>query len=471
MTETPAINTLAAFIAEVPRGSQPAAGIARAKLAFLDTIACGILGAQSPATRSVLAAAQGWGAGTAPLLGRAETLPPPWAALANGASAHAFDLDDYTLQANDHPSAVLVPAVLAAAAEAGAAVTGADLLDAYLVGLEVIIRLGESVNLGHYNLGWHTTATLGRYGATAAVCRLKRMAAGETAMALALASSLNAGYVSQFGTAAKPLHAGFSAQSGLLASGLAAGGATAYPGALDGRISFQSLMVPGGQARFSENLAKLGRPWGIEEHGLGAKVYPSCAYTHRAVDCAIALHGELGLSDPAQIAAVRVSMPDFYLAILPFGVPETAEEALFSTAHCVALGLATGANRIGDFTEAAIRRPEIRALAGRVTVEGRAPLRPSLNVDPDDPDRVTVTLTDGRTAETAVGVWSGAPGRDLDADGFRHKARDCLAEAGVGDPDAAAARLVEAIDGLDRASTLWSLTAAMAALPEAGRNA
>ena len=97
-------------------------------------------------------------------------------------------------------------------------------------------------------------------------------------------------------------------------------------------------------------LAKLGDPWGIEEHGLGAKVYPSCGYTHRSVDAAIALRETLGIRSADEVEGASASLPDFHLAVLPFGVPASRDEALFSTAYCVATALATGGNRISDFT-------------------------------------------------------------------------------------------------------------------------
>ena len=302
-----AIETLADFIAGMPRGRHPEAAVERAENAFLDTIGCMYLGAGSLPTQAALGAAEGWGEGTAPVLGTARALPPPWAAMANGASAHAFDLDDYTLQANDHPSAVTVPAILAASHRPGAEFSGMDLLDAYLVGLEVIFRLGEAVNMEHYKLGWHTTSTLDSFGATAAVCRLWRLDDQATAAALSLTTSLGSGYVSQFGTAAKPLHAGFSAKTGLVAAGLGRSGATAYAGALDGDVSFRSLLVPPGESRFESVLAKLGDPWGIEEFGLGAKVYPSCGYTHRSVDCAIELNRQPG--HPARLTRLNPQPP------------------------------------------------------------------------------------------------------------------------------------------------------------------
>ncbi len=459
MPET-AISTIATFIAGVAKDRHPSAAIARAKNAFLDTVGCIYLGAGSEPTDAVLGMARMWGDGPVPVLGRRTTLPAPWAALANGASAHAYDLDDYTLIANDHPSAVLVPAVLAASECAGRDPTGMDLLDAYLIGLEVILRLGEAVNMGHYKLGWHTTSTLGGFGATAAVCRLWRLNERDTAAALSLTTSLGSGYVSQFGTSAKPLHAGFSAKTGLVAAGLGQSGATAYMGALDGKVSFKSLLVPAEGAQFESALAKLGAPWAVEEFGLGAKIYPSCGYTHRSVDAAIDLHEKLGIRSADEIVSASASLPDFHLAILPFGVPNDRTEALFSTAYCVALGLTTGANRIADFSDDAVKRSDLLSLAARVQVSGRTPMRPEINVDPDDPDIVEVVLRDGRREQARVVLWTGAPGRDLSNGQFRDKFRECMALCdAVSGPDAA--QVLEAIDGLDCAPSTAALRTAL----------
>lgn len=457
-----ALTTLAGFIAGVPASQHGASGIATAKRAILDTLGCMLLGANAEVTRVAIRAAEGWGEGLAPVYGTERTLPAPWAAMANGASAHAYDLDDYTLAANDHPSAVLVPAVLAAAT--GRPVSGMDLIDAYLVGLEAIFRLGEAVNMGHYNLGWHTTSTLDSLGATAAVARLMRLDGDRTAAALSLTTSLGSGYVSQFGTMAKPLHAGFSAKTGVVAARLGSAGATACLGALDGKISFASLLVPPGQAQFDKAFAKLGHPWGLDEFGLGAKLYPSCGYTHRAIDGALDLHAALGIRDAEEVESASVSLPDFHLAILPFGVPRDATQALFSTAWCAATALATGQCTSADFTPEALARPDILALAGRISVSARKPKRPEINVDPSDPDTVSVRLRDGRTAETRVARWTGAPGREMTREQFAGKFRDCCHRHDP-DPvraDARAAAIEEAVGMLDGAPSLDRLNAAFA---------
>ena len=420
-----AIQRFAEFICATRRESHPATALERAEFAVLDTLGCMLLGTGSEVARIARRAADGWGDGDAPAFGSGTSLPPPWAAMANGAAAHALDIDDYTFIANDHPSAVMLPALLAASCGHEREISGMELLDAYLIGLEVIFRLGEAVNMGHYKLGWHTTSTLDCLGAAAAVCRLRRLDAAQTAAALSLTTSLGSGYVSQFGTSGKPLHAGFAAKAGLLSASLGGAGASGQAAALDGPISFASLLVPDGEANFAAATAKLARPWGIEEHGLGAKVYPSCGYAHRAVDAALAVRAELGVEDIGRIENVTASLPDFHLAVLPYGVPRDRTEALFSAPYCIATALATGGNRIEDFTAEAVARDDILQLAGRIRIDARVTSRPELNFDPEDPDSVELRLDDGRSARAEVPIYTGAPGRDLDRDRFVAKFGDC----------------------------------------------
>lgn len=459
-----AIETLATFVATVPRKRHPASAIERAKLAFADTIGCMLLGARSDEAAIVTATASGWGTGPAPVFGIGATLPAPWAAMANATAAHAYDLDDYTLVANDHPSAVLVPALLAAAASHEDGINGAALLDAYLVGLEVIFRLGEAVNMGHYKLGWHTTSTLDSLGATAAVCRLTDVGAKGTAAALSLTTSMGSGFVSQFGTMAKPLHAGLSAKTGIVAAGLGQAGATASLHALDGPVSFATLLVPDGVADFQRALAKLGAPWGIEEHGLGAKMYPSCGYIHRAIDAAIDLHYRLDLGAADDIDSVTVSLPDFYLAILPYGVPRDRREALFSPAFCVALALLTGGNRVRDVLVDGLARDDVLSLANHISVSERLPLDARLNLDPDDPDVVTVRLRDGRQAQSAVGAWRGVPGQPLSPTAFEAKFQDCCDAALSAGQQDAVGQVLDAVMKLDKAQSLTGLATALCAI-------
>ncbi len=172
-----ALETFSAWIAVAPRDHGPTAA-GRARLAVLDSLGCMLVGAGDPVAKSVRRTVAHWGEGACTLVGTDRHAPAPWAALANGTAAHALDFDDYEDPGATHASAVLVPALFALGEERQA--SGRDLLDAYIVGLEVIVRLGAAVNLSHYHRGWHATATLGAIGAAAASARLLKLDAKGT---------------------------------------------------------------------------------------------------------------------------------------------------------------------------------------------------------------------------------------------------------------------------------------------------
>src|SRR3954470_17941252 len=140
-----------------------------ARRAFVDTIAVMLAGQEEACTAATRRAVATWGNGPCLVMGGAP-MAAPWAALVNGTAAHALDYDDVLDPAMSHPSAALVPAILAVGETQDA--SGADCLDAFLVGFEVLARLGEAMNLAHYKRGWHTTLSLGSMGVAAACARM-----------------------------------------------------------------------------------------------------------------------------------------------------------------------------------------------------------------------------------------------------------------------------------------------------------
>jgi 2-methylcitrate dehydratase PrpD len=153
------------------------------------------------------------------------------AALVNGATGHALDFDDTNLVGGLHATAAVLPAALALAEETDA--SGADLLCAYVAGVEICARLRVVIGEEHYRQGWHITSTLGVFGAVAAAGWLLRLDTEEFGRAIGLAASQVGGVHANFGTMTKPFHAGFAAERGLLSAKLARRGYTANPGAFE----------------------------------------------------------------------------------------------------------------------------------------------------------------------------------------------------------------------------------------------
>ncbi|MBI1383658.1 MAG: hypothetical protein GC150_01925 [Rhizobiales bacterium] len=393
--------------------------------ALVDTVGCMLVGAASDVAVRTRQAVSAFGKGDARLFGTARSAPPPWAALANAVAAHAYDFDDWEEPGNTHCSAVLFPAILAAAS--GRGLSGAELADAYAAGFEVIARLGEMVNFDHYDRGFHSTATLGSIGAAGAVARLMGLDATRTAYALSLAVSRAGGLTCQFGAGSKPLQAGAAAETGVVAASLAASGITAQPGSLDGPGGFMALygpQRPGGvdRERVEGALGRLGQPLAILEHGIVVKPYPCCSYIHRLIDCALAVRAMPGFA-VAEIERVDCSLLAPHAAIAHFGVPTRMSEAQFSVPYSVAVALRSGGVEIADFTGETWREPEVDALMARTTVLPRTPKRPELNYDPEDPDTITVRLRGGRALRAEAVFQLGAPRNPLPRDGLIRKFR------------------------------------------------
>ena len=406
----------------------------RARDAVFDTVGCILAGRDSPSATAVRATITPWGEGKAAILGTAMRAPAPWAALANGTAAHAMDLDDWDMPAASHPSAVLVPALLALGEERGA--DGGALLDAYIAGVEVLMRTGEAVNLVHYHRGWHTTSTLGTIAAAAGCARLLGLDATRAGNALSIATSMAAGFKSQFGSTTKPAHAGLAAKSGVLAACLAENGLTASPETLDGEWSILSLLAGEQASDFAAPLAKLGAPLAIIEHGLIVKRYPCCAYIHRAVDGLLTLRERHGLT-AEDVQQVRVAIPSKNKEILPFTRPETPSEARFSMEYCLAAALDEGSLSERDFTPDAIARESVRVLIPMIAFEGLPVTAKSSDLATEEADRVAVICKDGEEHAIEVFYAKGDPRNPLSEAELQAKFEDCA--QGLLAPEALAA--------------------------------
>jgi 2-methylcitrate dehydratase PrpD len=391
-----------------------------AKDAMCDIVACMIAGAKDEATLRVARAAAGWGAGACSIVGQAASLPAPAAALVNGTAAHALDYDDNFHPMAGHATAVLAPAILALAEERRA--SGHALLDAYIVGLEVQARVGEGVNLVHYERGWHSTSTIGVFGAAAACARLLGLDRKRVSAALSVAFSMAGGSKLQFGTMAKPMHAGLAAQHGVMAAALAASGVTGIAEPLDGTWGFRDLFAGAASPGFQEQSAGA---LAIERYGLKAKIHPCCASAHCALDALLSLRQEHGFS-PAQVERIEVLVNRMSYDNLMYADPRTELEARFSMHWCMALALLDGRLELADFTSAALRRAEVRAWLPRIAMRHTEPGREHpLKDNGREPGLVAVLLKDGRRLERYAQHPKGSLQAPLEAGELDAKFDDC----------------------------------------------
>lgn len=381
-----------------------------------------IAGADDPAAVATRNAVAAWGEGSATIVGTPLRAPSPWAALVNGTAADALDYDDFDTPAASHPSAVIVPALLALGEERG--VSGHALLDAFIVGVEAQMRIGEAVNMSHFHRGWHSTVTIGTLGASVACARLMGLDASRSAAALSLATSMAAGYKCQLGTMAIHLHPGLAAKNGILAAALANSGTTASAEALDGNWSFLTLLCGDDAKGFDAPLAKLGEPLAIEEHGLHIKLYPCCSYINRTIDGVLALRASHGFTVP-EVEGVTITIPGRNAEILTFPEPRDAMQARFSMEYCVAVAIERGSLTVADFTPESVARPEVRTLLPLVRMQGHPITDTSSDLATQEPDVIRVRLKGGREFTKSVGHARGSPELPLSEGELMAKFDDC----------------------------------------------
>ncbi|HEV7799868.1 MAG TPA: MmgE/PrpD family protein, partial [Burkholderiales bacterium] len=154
------------------------------------------------------------------------------AALINGTAAHALDYDDQNRSMLGHPSSVLVPALFAIGE--AEALSGRRILEAYVLGLQMMARLGRIFGARGYEKSWHPTAVMGVIGSCASAAYLHGLSYNTTLNAIGIAASEASSIKKNFGSMVKPLHVGSASRKGIWAARLAQHGLTANPQALDG---------------------------------------------------------------------------------------------------------------------------------------------------------------------------------------------------------------------------------------------
>lgn len=342
----------------------PAAALAAATNAVIDTVGCALAGLDEAVVRLALerCALEGarpvatiWGGGLASSAGLA--------ALVNGVAAHVHDYDDGHASLRAHPSTTLVPAVLAWGEATGA--SGRAVLTAYILGLEVAAKLTKAVGTRHYLKGWHNTVTLGVFSCTAAVGHLLGLDALQLRRAWGIAASQSAGMRRNFGTMVKPFHAGQAARTGIEAAWLASRGMTADTAIWDGPNGYLQLYGDVPEVPLAELQDALGQPWEIITPGLYNKRWPCCGQIHRAL---------VGVGDLCarhaikadEIEVVRIGFAPGSDAALIYDNPQSGLEGKFSIQYSVAALLLDGVLTLDSYADAQVFRPAVRAMMARV---------------------------------------------------------------------------------------------------------
>lgn len=430
MTSMPAVTSQIAEFAVTADGSTvPDAALELAERAVTDTIGVILAAARDRTVEAVQSAHQGrLCPGPAILLTTGRRTQPVQAALLNGTAAHALDFDDVADGIKGHPSAVLVPAILAVAQEAQA--SGRDVLEAYCVGFQIESAVADGMAIDrHYARGWHSTATLGVLAAAAAACRLFGLDVTRTQHALGIAGSMACGSRQNFGTMTKPLHAGMAASNGVLAATLARAGFTADSGQLEAPLGYFALYGDEGNdlARLT---ATLSEPWVIATRGINVKKFPCCYGTHRAADAVLSLTGE-GLR-AEDVSSVEVTLEPAGLGPLIHHRPRTGLEGKFSLEYVTAAALLDRGLTLRSFTDREVQRSEAQDLLARVSVAESDMPPVGGTAWQHSYAAVRVRTRGGEQLERRVDIPRGHATLPLAEEEITAKFTDCVAFSGTG---------------------------------------
>jgi 2-methylcitrate dehydratase PrpD len=354
-----------------------------ASRALLNWLGCAVGSCRHETVERALAAVHPFsGPPQAAVLGRAERLDILNAALVNGISSHVLDFDDTHAKAI-HPSAPVLPALLAYAE--WRKVSGAELVHAFVLGVEAEERVGLSVVPEHYEAGWHITGTAGVFGAAAAAGKLLGLDEQRMAWALGIAATQSSGLQEMFGSDCKSLHPGRAAQGGLTAALLAANGFTSSEQAIEAPRGFARVM----STRFDPAVITEGLGERFELLSNMYKPYACGLVVHAVIDGCIELCREHSLA-PDAIEAVELTVSPLVLRLTGKTAPQSGLEGKFSVYHAAAAAIVHGAAGEAQFSDACVRDPRVVAVRKRVSTREDAAIGRT-------EARVTIRARDGRT--------------------------------------------------------------------------
>jgi 2-methylcitrate dehydratase PrpD len=433
---------LVSFVNEASLKDFPHEVIHQAKRCFLDLIGVAFGGARQPLVQILLKTLKETGGRPqATVLFHGLKTSPLNAALINGAMAHALDFDDTHIGSIIHPSAPVIPAVLALGERLKS--TGKSAMEAFVVAYEVEIRIGLGLGSKHYDRGWHTTSTCGRFGAAVAAGKLLGLSPLQMSRAMGLAATQASGLRLAFGTMAKPFHPGKSAFDGLFSALLAQKDFTCAPNMLEGPNGFAEALGDD-DTDLSRMVKNLGKKYEILNNTF--KPYAACLLTHPTIDGVFELKNRYKFKAD-DIDEVSCEIARFCLDAAGQKKPKTGLAGKFSIYYCAALPLIEESAGEDKFTDQKVQNPQMIALRNKV----KARVNPALK---DTEARVTITTKDGKKYSAFIDKPKGDP-RNPPTDGelenkFRSLAVDVLPQRKI---DA----LVEMIWQLEKVKNLGQL--------------
>lgn len=428
-------GTIGRFAGGLRLADVPPAVVEKAKLVFLDTL--GIALASSTMDFGLMAvnvARKLSGPKASLLIGTSDRVAAANAVMANGTLAHGLDYDDTLEEAIVHTGCCAGMTALAVGEEMGA--SGAAVLEAAIVGTEVLCKVGLVAPGKFHARGFHPTAICSTFGAAAAAGKLYGLSLDQWVDAFGLCGSQSSGIIEYLadGTWTKRIHPGWSAHGGVIATLLAREGFRGPAKVFEGTHGFFTAF--GGKSEYDfEKILELGKRWEIPR--LTFKSYPCGSISHPYMDCALRIKQKYSPA-PDQIAEVTCRTAEgpvhrLWEPLADKQKPATSYGAKFSLPYSIAVMLIRGQAGLEEFSEAAIRDPELLELASKVRYE----LDPTIDYPRHFEGHVQVRMKNGSVftedqLHPRGGYEDPLPPEEIEAK-FRANARLALADSRIGE--------------------------------------
>jgi 2-methylcitrate dehydratase PrpD len=412
---------IAGFVAETRLESVPEECVDIAKNQVIDFVGVAIAGSLEPSVPMALEFLREMGnKGRCTAIAQRSRLSPDAAAFVNGMQSHNLDFDDVNETIIGHPTVAVLPAVLAAAEMTES--SGGQVLEAYILGVEVACKLGLLVNPREYEIGWHPTCTLGTLGAAAGAGKIFKLDQEQLLNALGLAASMAGGLRQNFGTMTKPFHAGRAAENGVRAVLLARKGWTADRRIIEAPYGICSAFTGGMKPDFSNFEKKLGNPYDMVSPGIIVKKYPSCAFTHPTIDAVLELIREENIH-PDEVESAQCGISQMASDVLIHSGAGNGLQGKFCPEFCVASALVDGNVGLKSFEDVNVIRPSVQREIPKIRRRVLPPEEKVNNIF--GPAIVQITLQNGRTLSKRIDIAKGDPRKPMSEREIYDKYAEC----------------------------------------------
>ncbi len=448
---------LAAFADGLTLAHIPERVVEKAKLHILDCLGIALASTTYDFAHRTINAVRGMGGdGEYPVIGMPVSLPLRDQVLANGTLIHGLDYDDTHTAGVVHASASAIAAALGQALRSDS--SGANLIVAYLIGVETASRIGMAANGGFHARGHHPTGLVGTFGATLTACKLAGLTQSKMMHAQGVALSMGAGSMEFLADGAwtKRMHPGWAAANGVTAAGLADQGFEGPSEAYEGRYGLFNLHLgTGHDADLSVCTQNLGQDWEMEM--VGFKPYPACHLAHSFADAARTMRDEGIRADQIEKITALINATSAQVVCEPLSQkhrPTSAYEAQFSVPYIVAQSFLRGQFTLDELDQSALSEEPALQLAEKVDWA-------------EDPDsrfpkyfsgELVVQTTDGQTRRYREDYNRGSDANPVSTSDFTDK---FWANAGRAVNRARAERVYDAVMNLEKAESAWPLANAL----------